>query len=381
MSEIADLTNLAGCFDRRHFLQGLGRGALGVGMGGAVPTLLAACGGKPQPAVEIGADAMADVWLGTSIRSLSNPYHALWKQGGEDFAASVDAADRIETLLSEGDSAKQLRDMRALIARAGKGNVIFNVDPNEASDALPIARLCESSRCYFVTSWNKADNLHPWDFKYWVSHMSADDAVMGKQVAEALVQSMDGQGKIGAILGLLGNTASQGRLRGLKQVLGANPGVELVQLDNADWEPTKALRVAESMLASHPDLKGIWAADDGMALGALEAVKAEGRVGKIGVVGIAGVEEAVRAVLAGDMVGTAGIDAVEQGGRGLAIAWHARSGELDVASLPHEHREFYFGTTLLTKDNAQKFLDTVIAAKGDRDWNDIWVNVTGQIRY
>ena len=83
----------------------------------------------------------------------------------------------------------------------------------------------------------------------------------------------------------------------------------------------------------------------------------------------------------GDMVGTAGIDAVEQGGRGLAIAWSARSGELDVASLPREHREFYFGTTLLTKDNAQKFLDTVIAAKSDRDWSDIWVNVTGQIRY
>jgi hypothetical protein len=71
---------------------------------------------------------------------------------------------------------------------------------------------------------------------------------------------------------------------------------------------------------------------------------------------------------------------VLHGGRGLAIAWHAKSGELDVASLPREHRESYFRTTLLTKDNAQKFLDTVVAAKGDRDWNDIWVNVTGQIR-
>jgi ribose transport system substrate-binding protein len=381
MRENGDLTNSPGGCDRRYFLQRLGRGALAVGMAGAAPTVLAACGGKAQPAVQAEADTMGDLWLGTSIRSLSNPYHALWKQGGEDFAASVDAADRIQTLLSEGDSAKQLNDMRALIARAGNGNVVFNVDPNEASDALPIVRLCERSRCYFVTSWNKADDLHPWDFKYWVSHMSADDVVMGKQVGEALVRSMDGQGKIAAILGLLGNTSSQGRLRGLKQVLAENPRVELVQQDNADWERTKAQSVAESMLASHPDLKGIWAADDGMALGALEAVKAKGQVDKIGVVGIAGVEEAVRAVLAGDMVGTAGIDAVEQGGRGLAIAWHARSGELDVASLPREHREFYFGTTLLTKDNAQKFLDTVIAARGDRDWNDIWVNVTGQIRY
>jgi ribose transport system substrate-binding protein len=374
------LTDSPGSFDRRRFLQRLGRGAIGVGMTGVAPAVLAACGGETQPAVEIGADAMAKVWLGTSIRSLSNPYHALWKQGGEDFAASVDAADRIQTLLSEGDSAKQLRDIRALIARAGKGNVIFNIDPNEASDALPIARLCERSRCYFVTSWNKADDLHPWQFKYWVSHMSADDVAMGRQVAEALVRWMNGRGQIGAILGLLGNTSSQGRQRGLKQVLAEHREIELVQQDNADWQPAKAQRVAESMLAAHPDLKGIWAADDGMALGALKAVKAKGRSQEIGVVGIAGVEAAVRAVLAGDMVGTAGIDAVEQGGRGLAIAWHAQSGELDVASLPREHREFYFGTTLLTKDNAQKFLDTVIAAKGDRDWNDIWVNVSGPIR-
>lgn len=382
MSDTGNVRRSSGGVDRRRFLQRVGRGALGVGMLGAVPTVFGACGGdEAQPTVEAGANAMADVWLGTSIRSLSNPYHALWKQGGEDFAASVDAADRLKTLLSEGDSAKQLSDIRALIAHAGNGKVVFNVDPNEARDALPIARLCERSRCYFVTSWNKADDLHPWDFKYWVSHMSADDVAMGKQVGEALVQSMNGQGKIGAILGLLGNTSSQGRLRGLMQVLADNPGVELVEQDNADWKPTKAQSVAESMLASHPDLKGIWAADDGMALGALEAVKANGQAGKIGVVGIAGVEEAVRAVLAGDMVGTAGIDAVEQGGRGLAIAWQARSGELDVALLPREHREFYFGTTLLTKDNAQRFLDTVIAAKGDRDWSDIWANVTGQIRY
>src|SRR5690349_15946899 len=92
MSEIGDLTNPSGTFDRRRFLQRLGRGALGVGMAGALPTVLSDCGGEASPALESGADEMADVWLGTSIRSLANPYHALWKQGGEDFAASVDAA-------------------------------------------------------------------------------------------------------------------------------------------------------------------------------------------------------------------------------------------------------------------------------------------------
>src|SRR3954451_3687303 len=98
MSEIGGLSDSACGFDRRRFLQRLGRGALGVGVAGAVPTVLAACGSEATPAFETGADAMADVWLGSSIRSLSNPYHALWKQGGEDFAASVDATERIQTL-------------------------------------------------------------------------------------------------------------------------------------------------------------------------------------------------------------------------------------------------------------------------------------------
>jgi hypothetical protein len=63
------------------------------------------------------------------------------------------------------------------------------------------------------------------------------------------------------------------------------------------------------------------------------------------------------------MVGTAGIDAVEQGRARPGGRLYPQSGELDVASLPREHREFYFRTTLLSKDNAQQFLDTVVAAR------------------
>ena len=92
---------------------------------------------------------------------LGNPYRALWKQGGEDFAASVVPAARLRTLLSEGDSTRQLRDMHALIAHTGKGNTMLERQPSTASNTLAIVRLCKHSRCYFATSWNKPDDLHP----------------------------------------------------------------------------------------------------------------------------------------------------------------------------------------------------------------------------
>jgi hypothetical protein len=65
---------------------------------------------------------------------------------------------------------------------------------------------------------------------------------------------------------------------------------------------------------------------------------------------------------------------------GRAAAGRAR----DLEPAPerrHAVRQFSCRTTLLSKDNAQHFLDSVVAAKADRDGNDSWVNVTGLIRY
>ena len=59
MSEIGDLTNSSGTFDRRRFLQRVGRGALGVGMAGAAPTVFAACGGEDEAQGQDGGDLHA----------------------------------------------------------------------------------------------------------------------------------------------------------------------------------------------------------------------------------------------------------------------------------------------------------------------------------
>ena len=70
--------------------------------------------------------------LVTSIRSLSNPYHAAWKQGAETYAKSVGL--ELVTLVTEGDSEKGLADIRAILAKTG-GNMVLNLDPNDSADA------------------------------------------------------------------------------------------------------------------------------------------------------------------------------------------------------------------------------------------------------
>ena len=79
--------------------------------------------------------AQAKPTLVTSIRSLSNPYHAVWKQGAEAYAAAV-GLEHV-TLVSEGNSEKGIADIKAMLAKTG-GNMVLNSDPNDTPDARPI---------------------------------------------------------------------------------------------------------------------------------------------------------------------------------------------------------------------------------------------------
>lgn len=368
---------------RREFLRSsaAAMGALAAGSlagGCVVPTTAPPTEAPEAAAVPEGPK----VWLGNSIRSLSNPYHAAWNVGGELFAEDMGLSDSYQVLLSEGDNTKQLDDIKALIAKAGK-DVVFNVDPNEASNAVPIAEICEEAGVYFITQWNKPEDLHPWDFQYYVCHMAADDFSMGNECALAMFEALGGEGKVAHIHGMMGNTAAQGRFAGFQAALDEYPNIEFLEMQSADWDQTKAQNVVETWLAKYPDINGIHCGGDMHALGAAAAIKAAqpDRLGEILITGCAGDEPTTQAIIDGEVFATSGIDAKWQGGMGLSIPYHAYLGTFDPSQEPEEHREFYFGTTLVTKENAQKWMDEMVLGAPTYDWADLWGNVLKQIEY
>src|SRR5437868_1759153 len=82
----------------------------------------------PMPFIRT-ASAADTVQLAISLRSLTNPYHANFAKGGQDFAKSVGMP--IEVLVTEGNSEKGIADIRALLARSN-GNLALCVDPNDS---------------------------------------------------------------------------------------------------------------------------------------------------------------------------------------------------------------------------------------------------------
>jgi len=309
--------------------------------------------------------------LGTAIRSLENPYHADWAAGGEMFAKSVGCPQVIQTC--EGSSEKQFNDIKALVAKTG-GNVVFCVDPNESPNCVPIAKALEEAGVYFVTFWNKPDDLKVMDYPHWVSHITFDGVAAGQYIATELFKTFKtpNKGKIIAVRGLLANAADIERWEGLSLALKANPDIEMVAYEAADWDRAKAFEKISNMLVAHPDIDGVFAANDNMAMGAIEALRAAGLAGKVKVVGVDGIEEMLRAIAKGEAAATCLPDPKWQGGIGLSIALAAKEGRINVSSLPKEKRQFYATMVNINADNIDKIIKTYLEGTPEFDWTDYW---------
>ena len=364
---------------RRDFLKFVSVVTGGAVLAGCAPALAAATSAPTAPTAAAAAATLVPVakpvYMGTVIRTLANEYHAAWYRGGRLFAESVGSGPLHRGLHCEGDSQKQLTLMQALIQESG-GNVVFNIDPNESPDAKAIADLCVKNKVYFLTQWNKPDDLHPWDYNpYWVAHMGVDGIPSGYYVAKELFTAMGGKGKVVALQGLLANVPAIQRFEGLKKALKEFPGIELVADQTAEWDRTKAVSVTEAFLAKYPDLGGIWAANDNMGLGALEALRAAKLNKKILTCGIDGTSEAIGACISGEFAATVNNDPMWQGGMGLSLPYAAKMGFFDPAKEPNTHREFYFTPVLVNSKNAPEIKANYIDGIPSYNWKDYWARV------
>lgn len=327
---------------------------------------LTACGDDAtdtpgSDATEPGAGSAApcdptEITLIGQVRNESNPYEASWLDGGDAFASSVDLTQ--QRLTYDGESTKQQEQVRQVLAGGDAQCTVMNVLPNGDSDTTPIVRAADEAGAYVVTQWNKPADLDPADFDHWITHITYDGTESGRQIAEALFEAMGGQGGIIALQGVLDTAAAKDRYAGLEEALAENPEITLLDQQTANFSRAEALAVTETLLTKHGDeVTGIWAANDDMALGALQALEQAGRAGDVAVVGIDAVPDAITAISDGQMTATVSSDGPWQGGIGLAIGYCVATGELDMADIPPENRAFFAEQFLITEDNAADFLD------------------------
>ena len=129
-----------------------------------------------------------------------------------------------------------------------------------------------------------------------VSQILSDSYSGAVSVAACFTQTLHKKGKYVELLGIVGDNNTWARSKGFHSVVDNYPGLQMVAQQSADFDRNKALEVMESTLQAHPDIDAVFCGNDGMAMGAYQALVAAGKADKVKVFGFDGAEDVITAI-------------------------------------------------------------------------------------
>lgn len=323
----------------------------------------------------------SQIRLVNSMRELSQPYHADLNKGGRAFARWAGLEGQYVLQLNQGDTDKQIALMRSILATNPRCT-IFNVEPNADVAVKPMVETAQRTGAWIVTHWAHLPGMHPFGgYDHWVAHVAVNSEAVGTAVSEQLVAAIGGKGGIVVLHGRLDTDPAQKRFAGLKSVLAKHPGVTVLAEQPANWDRRAAFPIMQAWLAKFgASIRGVWAANDDMALGALEALRAAGLAGRIPVVGVDGIPEAIAAIGRGELTATVSSDAFYQGSIGLAMGVCVLTGQAPPPDRwTKAQREYYLRTVVITRENVVRYASEPAAESYVSEWqcDQLWSRSTG----
>ena len=232
------------------------------------------------------------VKIGLSISTLNNPFFVTLKEGAEAEAKKQNM--KITTVDAQNDPAKQVSDIEDLISQ---GIDVLLVNPTESA---AIATAIESANDAGIPVITVDRSVEGGKI---ISHIASDNVAGGKMAGEYLAELVGNAGNVVELEGVAGTSAAIERGEGFNKAIGGVKGIKVVAKQTADFDRAKGLSVMENILQSNKDIKAVFAHNDEMALGAVEALKSAGLT-KVFVIGFDANEDAVKAVKAGTMAAT-----------------------------------------------------------------------------
>jgi len=115
-------------------------------------------------------------------------------------------------------------------------------------------------------------------------------------IAKYFTQQLNKKGNYVEILGIVGDNNTWARSKGFHSVVDNYPELKMVAQQSADFDRNKAMEVMESILQAHPDIDAVFCGNDGMAMGAYQALVSSGKADKVKVFGFDGAEDVITAI-------------------------------------------------------------------------------------
>jgi len=242
-------------------------------------------------------------------KNLTNPYFQAVRVGTETAAKKL-GVNVIQYVPTKPDSIpEQLSQVEDVIVKKPNAIVFIPVDYKALVPAV------EKINAAKIPVTNITDRSAAGDF---VAFVGADDYSIGLAVGKRLLDAMGGKGNVIILEGVKGSLTSTNRVRGFNDALKEYPNVKLLASQPGNFQRLNALQVMENLMQSFPQIDGVLAANDPMAVGAIEALEAANR--KALVVGINGSKEAVDLIKSGKLLASGDFNGFIQGCIGTEIA-------------------------------------------------------------
>lgn len=265
--------------------------------------------------------------IGLSISTQNNPFFVTLAEGAKKAADS--AGVQLTIVDASDDATKQVSDIEDLVSKNISVLIVNPVDSDAISGAVAAAK----SNGVAVISVDRVVNNVEIDCQI------ASDNVEGARMATQYIVDKLGEGiKVAELQGTSGASAAIDRSEGFHKV--ADSKLNVVASQTANFNRTEGMSVMENMLQADGDIKAVFAANDEMALGAVEAISGAGK--NVLVVGFDATDDAIAAVKAGRMAATVAQQPELIGSTAVENAVNLINGVSIPSSIPVE-------VTLITK--------------------------------
>jgi ABC-type sugar transport system substrate-binding protein len=278
----------------------------------AVP--VAGCGGDEKAPSAPRSSNIAAV-----IKGLDNPFFGTMRDGLLATARKYHTQLHVEAAAGQSDAAGQASRLESQVPRR---NTCYVVNPiNQANLIQPLSRVAAGTPIVNIDSPVAQRQAAAVGVKI-TSYVGTNNAAAGQAGATAMARLLPDGSRVALFTGPPGDATSAARINGFRA--GAEGRLEIVESVAADFDRRKAMLAAEELLHADPDIDGVFAANDLMALGVAKIAKRT-----VKVIGVDGIEEALTAVKRGAMsatvaqypytIGQLGVEACLAAARGKRI--------------------------------------------------------------
>jgi ribose transport system substrate-binding protein len=223
-------------------------------------------------------------------KNLTNPAYEAFRIAADQVARTM-GARIVHFVPKQPDNVEEQKAMVEQALKERPDAVVF-IPVDDVAMIESVKRLNDASIPIVLVS-----NPLPGSF---VTYVGADDFEIGYKQARYLFDKLGGEARIVIIEGVAVAPTNRERVRGYQRALAEFPGIEVLGSGTGNYQQPDARRLMEEFLQKYPEIDAVLAANDGMALGALQALQQANRSSVV--IGINGILPAVKQIETGALL-------------------------------------------------------------------------------